>query len=367
MNPSVLAFLLAFGLAALGAAGAGPSWPSPAELSTKLRTERPELPEPAASIQDSESYVRSLHPWVLPPADPADPAAMSPLSKTNRYAGGAAYLRIATVNASLPAALSSAAGALLQEGPVSGWVLDLRFAHGTAHRSAVEAASFWCSKDSGEFRLADETYRLSRNDQAPSAPVLILINRQTRQAAETLGLALRLTAARALTLGTHSAGEARVYRPLPIADGLSLRLAGDALRLPDGSEFSTNGLLPDVVIAIPEDDERAYAKDEYRRVSQGQPMVAAGANRLNEAELVRRRRSPRSNAAFANPHHRSGDRSRGGSESAGAATPDRESTTPPEAVQDPALALALDLISGVAADASGSEGSPKSSSEGESR
>jgi len=271
------------------------------------------------------------------------------------------------VSASLPASIAAATAAIRQKGPVTGWVVDLRFAGGSEHRAAVESGSFWCAKEVGEFRLAGEAFRPPRNEQAPTAPVLILVNRQTRQAAETLATTIRLTANRALILGTNSAGQARSYRPFTVSDGLTLRLAGDALRLPDGSEFPTNGLMPDVRISISEDDERAYALDEYRRISQGRPLVSPGPNRLNEAELVRRRRLPRAGSISANPHIRSLPGSRSDLDSPGSQPREGNDALIPDAVQDPALALALDLISGVAADASQAEEAPKGLSEGESR
>ena len=367
MNKTGLAFLSALGLAASLVAAPAPTWPPLADISLKLKAELPSLPEPATSIQDAEAYVRSLGPWVLPPDTDSLSTVASPLSKTNRYSGGAAYLRIQSVSSTLPANLAAAVAALRQAGPVTGWVLDLRFAGGSEHRAAIESASLWCAKEVGEFHLGGETFRPLRHEQAPSAPVLILINRQTRQAAETFATAVRLLANRALTLGTNSAGQARTYRPFPVSDTVSLRLAGEALRLPDGSEFSTNGLMPDVLVSTSEDDERAYAQDEYRRISQGRPFVSARPSRLNEAELVRRRRSPRSGSMIANPHLRSEDRSRPDSESQAIQPLDAEGALIQDAVQDPTLALALDLISGVAAEALPAEAASKGPSEGESR
>ena len=356
-RPGLLALVLGFALVAHPATAAPTevAWPPVAELSAKLRLELPSLPAPDPSHTNSEVYARSLAPWVLSAtaSDPADGSAA--LLRTNLYPGASGYLRVGTVGPSLADALRSAVAGLGQSGPLAGLVLDLRFANGADFESGIAAASVLASNGPVEFRLGPNTWRTQRGAQPLSVPILILVNRQTRQAAEALASAVRTVAAKSLLVGAPTAGQARTYRPVAVSDSLTLQVASDALRLPDGSEFPAAGLTPDLPIKVSEDDERAYAVDEYRRVFQGRPLASARLGRLNEAELVRRRRNPRS--PFDDAHARSRDEERFPHSNTGNAS----ETDATRAVQDPALAVALDLISGIAADAAVAQPPPGAS------
>jgi hypothetical protein len=347
----LLALVLSFALGAPAATEV--AWPPVAELSAKLRAELPSLPAPDATQTNAEVYARSLAPWVLPEAANVPSDASAALLRTNLYPGASGYLRVGTVGPNLANALRSAVAELSQSGPLSGLVLDLRFAGGTDFESGIAAASVLASNGPVEFRLGPNTWRTQRDAQPLSVPVLILVNRQTRQAAEALASAIRTVAAKSLVVGSPTAGQARTYRPVEVSDSLTLQVAGDALRLPDGSEFPAAGLTPDLWISVSEEDERAYAMDEYRRVLQGRPLASARLGRLNEAELVRRRRNPRS--PFEDSRPRDEDRF---AHSDTGNPPESEAT---RAVQDPALAVALDLISGIAADTAAAQPSPDAS------
>ncbi len=354
-RPGFLALLLgiALGAPAATAAPTEVTWPPVAELSAKLRSELPSLPAPDPAHTNAEVYARSLAPWVLPGTDTNPANTSSALLRTNLYPGASGYLRVGTVGPSLVDSLRSAVDGLGQSGPLSGLVLDLRFANGTDFESGIAAASVLASNDPVEFQLGPNTWRTRRSDHPLSVPILILVNRQTRQAAEALAAAIRTIAAKSLVLGSPTAGQARSYRPVQVSDSLTLQVAADALRLPDGSEFPAAGLTPDLRISVSEDDERAYAADEYRRVLQGRPLASARLGRLNEAELVRRRRNPRSPFEDSRPHdeERLNHSDTGNTSEADAA----------RAVQDPALAVALDLISGIAADTAAAPTSPGAS------
>ncbi len=347
------------------------AWPPVAELSAKLRSELPSLPAPDGSLTNSEAYARSLAPWVLSggpdSATAGTTTTTNPILKTRRYPGDSGYLRIGTVDPSLAGSLRGALAELIQGGPLAGLVLDLRFATGADLGSGVAAASAVAAKvDPVEFRLGDSSWKTQPDNRAPKVPVLVLVNRQTRQAAEVLASAVRESAAKSLVLGSPTAGQARTYRPVAVSETVTLQVAGDAVRLPDGSEFPATGLSPDLPILVPEEDERAYAVDEFQRVMKGRTVASSGLVRLNEAELVRRRRHPESlfEAIDGEPGNRPRSSLRSGPSEADRSSSEEQ----PHAVQDPVLAVALDLISGVAASAANTlEASEPPPSQGESR
>jgi hypothetical protein len=354
---ALLSLLLsvALGTRTATAAPTDVAWPTVAELSAKLRQELPSLPAPDASQTNSEVYARSLAPWVLSTAESAPPDPSTALLRTNLYPGASGYLRVGTVGPTLADALRSALAGLAQSGPLAGLVLDLRFASGADFESGIAAASVLASNGPVEFKLGTSTMRTQRDTHPLSVPILILVNGQTRQAAEALASAIRTVAAKSLVVGSPTAGQARTYRRVAVSDSLSLQVAADALRLPDGSEFPAAGLTPDLRISVSEDDERAYAEDEYRRVFQGRPLASVRPGRLNEAELVRRRRHPRSPFEESGPH--------GDARFTHSDTVHESGADATRAVQDPALAVALDLISGIAADTAAAQTLPGASGE----
>jgi len=355
----LLALLLgvALGPRPLAAAPTAMSWPTLAELSAKLRSELPSLPAPDTSHTNSEAYARSLAPWVLSDPESTAPDSAAALLRTNLYPGASGYLRVGSVGPALVPAIRSAVAGLRQEGPLSGLVLDLRFAHGSDFESGIAAASVFASNGTAEFRLGPNIWRTQRDPDPLAVPILILVNHRTRQAAEALASAVRTVAAKSLVLGSPTAGQARTYRPVAVSDSLTLQVASEALRLPDGSEFPAAGLPPDLRLSVSEDDERAYAVDEYQRVFKGRPLASVRPGRLNEAELVRRRRLPRLPFEESEPRDARGS----GHPDTGTSTSDPAG----RAVQDPALAVALDLISGIAADAP--ETQPSAGASGDSR
>ena len=364
---AVVAGLLGRGACGLGHAATdtpGVTWPPLADLSARLRSELPSIPLPDASHTNAEAYTRTLAPWVLAPEEPGVvPAPETPILKTNLYPGAAGYLRIGTIAGPLRPALRAAMLELRQTGPLYGLIVDLRFAGGSDLGAGIEAASeFAAPRRSVDFQLGD-THWTARHEAGNDAfPILVLVNRQTRQAAEAFAAALRAVAAKPLVLGSPTAGQARRYRPVSVSDSLVLQVAAESLRLPDGAEFPTSGLEPNLKLQVPESDERAYAIDEYRRVVGGRARVSSGPGRLNEAELVRRRRLPRSPFEDAHEGHATSRRDaiRGGGAEEGTSL-----EAAPRSVQDPALALALDLIAGAAED--GTVSSPDAVPPGDSR
>lgn len=334
-----LILLLAGGLPASARArddqaGPRPAWPPPAALHSLLRQEVPglDLPPPPADATNSEAYLRTLAPHVLLP-DPRTPTANAdathtpPISKSTVYQTGQAshgYLRIDAVHAGLPAALASALSGLTASNQLQGLILDLRFAGGSDFPSAAQAASELARRPNREFRLGEDPWPIDPRTTAPDLPVFLLVNRQTREAAEALAAAVRATTSPSLVIGTNTAGAARLYRPVPVAPDLEVRVAQASLVLPGGRPLPADGLAPDLAVAVSEADEHLYRTNEFRRFIDGQPLDPNGAFRMNEAELIRRQRNLRAAPSHPAP------------------------ATPGPSVQDPVLGRALDLLDGLA-------------------
>ncbi|MBL9138884.1 MAG: hypothetical protein JNK85_23650 [Verrucomicrobiales bacterium] len=318
-------FLAAVGLVflSLGVVPADtPAWPTVSELQTLLRSQLPSVPEASPGETNAGAYLKSLAPWVL--VGEERPSRGGVLSRTNVYGDGIAYLRVNEVQIGLSEAIASALANLGGTSRIHGVILDLRFTGGADFREAAAAAGVLTAREPSGFRMGTTEIEGRSVPTSFPLPTIILVNRQTRGAAEALAAATRHLIAPSLVIGTNTSGQARSYRPVPVPGGAVIRVAGDPFTLPSGTSIPPTGLEPDLQVAVSEEDEAIYFTDEFRRVFQGKPVTAEPSFRLNEAELVRRRRGPRS-------------------------TGDRASGTPARVVHDPVLARGVDLLESLAA------------------
>ena len=140
--------------------------------------------------------------------------------------------------------------------------------------------------------------RITGTDRAADIrqPVAVLVNGETRAAAEALAGMLRESAA-ALVIGSKTAGEARLYETFTLSTGQRLRVGKVPIEVGRGKVLPATGMVPDIEVRIGAEAERAYYEDAYlsrrtvaaRRTERRMGLVD-GSNPLNEAELVRRHR-----------------------------------------------------------------------------
>ena len=236
----------------------------------------------------------------------ADEAAVESLGKTAVFEGNIAYLRVNRVMPGLVAELKTARAALAATNTLAGVVLDLRFAGGD---------------DSATVQAQAQAIK------AMARPLTILVNGETRGAAETLAAALR-TADAGLIIGSPTAGASATFKELPLPDG-------ERLRINTTNRQSTTQVQPDIVVNVPAKDERAYLANPYAVLAPANAAPLVGTNdylpfidHTSEADLVRAK-------------IKDGDEDEN--------TPIHRTEPPKPFIHDPALARALDLVKGLAA------------------
>jgi C-terminal processing protease CtpA/Prc len=182
-------------------------------------------------------------------------------------------------------------------------VLDLRYTQGNDYAAAAAVVDLFISKQKPLLDWGSGIVSSKSKNDAISLPVAVLVNHETKAAAEALAGVLRAAGA-GLILGGNTAGEAMIAKEFPMKNGQVLRIATGAMELGDGTNLSTNGVKPDIAVAVNPEDERAYYADAFRTVSKSNltaesssaTNLFAGTNRVsrrsrfNEAELVRERR-----------------------------------------------------------------------------
>jgi hypothetical protein len=215
------------------------------------------------------------------------------LAKSAVLEGNVAYLRVGQVGKNLADETRAAQTTLAVSNKIAGTVLDLRFADGDDFDSAKATADLFA---------------------AEKLPLAILVNGQTRGAAAALAVGLREKRA-GLIFGSAPEPDASAGGKIP-------------------------PLRPDITVPVAEDDERNFLQNPYGPPPQkdAHPIVAGKSDFLpfvdhtTEADLVRAK-------------IKDGDQD----ESSGRQlAPEQPSEPQPQAIRDPALTRAVDLIKGLA-------------------
>ena len=264
------------------------------------------------------------------------------LSKSAIIEDNVAYLRVGRVTGSLATELSAAYRALTASNKVAGLVLDLRFVVGDDAASAQAAANLFASK------------------KIATGSLVVLVNAETRGAAEMLAAALRHAGA-GLIIGNPTAGEPATFKEFPLRNGERLRIATAPVKSGNGPAVPSGGLRPDIAVTVSADDERAFWENPYASPAQNNngPGVATNnllpfVDHLSEADLVLQKQNDgKRNGTLhkrdmdlpvANPIRRPGD---GGNPNENPALA-RAAEPQKPVIRDPVLARAVDLIKGLA-------------------
>lgn len=124
----------------------------------------------------------------------------------------------------------------------------------------------------------------SDHDPAFKGLLVVLVDANTAGAAEVLAATLRANA-RAVIVGTDTAGEAVEYAEFPLGPGQALRVAVAQAVLPGGVALHPGGVKPDVPVSLPE-AVQAEIFEKSRSGGVSQFVFDAEKARLNEAALV---------------------------------------------------------------------------------
>jgi C-terminal processing protease CtpA/Prc len=233
--------------------------------------------------------------------------SVGPIARTEVIDPNIGYIRIADVSDSAVTALDIGLAKLTEE-KANGFVLDLRFADGTNYTAAAEIASRFVSRGEELFTLKSsekgaKVFHASAETKPvgsaagldlTAAPLVLLVNAETRGGAEALAGALRAHD-RGIVIGSKTAGTAAAWKDVKLSDGQVLRLATAKIVLPAKDEENgkpvnlfPNGITPDVTVKINAKVER----DAVLTVETNQTLTASLQPRLQkkgltEAELVK--------------------------------------------------------------------------------
>lgn len=271
-------------------------------------------------------------------------AATNALVSAAIYEQHYGYLRVHRIAAGAGSEFENAYNRLRATNTLKGLIVDLRFAVGQDYAAAMAVADHFFAEQQPLADWGDGWKKSTAKTNAISLPIAVLVNRKTSGAAEALAGILRHSGV-GLLLGTNTAGQASMAREFTLKTGQRLRLAVAPLKVADGKQLPFTGIKADIEVPVGSDDEVAWYNDPYKPVPGAARVAALASNettgastnrsarrRVNEAELVRMNKEgqlPDRDNSFTN-------------------TPGRTPEPTAQAVNDPALSRALDLLKGLA-------------------
>jgi len=202
---------------------------------------------------------------------------------------------------------------------------------------AAAVADLFIESEVALMEWKGETIKAKAKAQAIPGPLVVLVNRATRGAAEVLAAILREQRT-AILIGGPTAGQAVEMTEFKLKTGQTLLVATAAVKLGGGNRLSAGGIQPDISVQVAQDEELAYWENPYKQFGSGINLAASTATaatnrlakpRLNEAELVRLKRQGLDPETELD------------------ARPTWLAEPPRQLVNDPALARGLDLLKGL--------------------
>jgi hypothetical protein len=311
--------------------GGSPAGPSFQEVYELVRSTISGLSDAELNRAAVDGFLKELESkagLVAPRGSELDQAEEPLIGRASVFEGTYAYLRIGRVGEGLAEKLTGEFRRLSSTNRLAGVVLDLRYAGGYNYAAAAEAADLFTSVEQLLLTWNEAAVR-STQKFTFDLPFVVLINSETRGAAEALAAVLRETAG-GLIIGGRSAGRAYVFKQVGLSDGRELRIASGVVRAGEGVKLTGPGVVPDIQIVVSSDAEQAYLDDPYRELARAPGTTAnevatRAPRKMNEAELIRIQRE---GADY---------------ESRAVAL-----ETGPPSIKDPALARGLDLLKGLA-------------------
>jgi len=261
------------------------------------------------------------------------------------YSDNYGYVAVKMVDQLLPEEFSKTLRQLNGTNALKGLVIDVRYARGQDYEAAAKVVDLFVKSGETLLTLAGKPIQSTEKSHPLDFPVAVLVNGETRGAAEALAAALRETGA-GLVIGSRTAGEARLFETFTLSTGQKLRIGKIPVEAgSDHKAISSKGLTPDIPVTIDPANEKLVYQDPYRssvsaglsgaRTNEITLAASAGrgpdarARRFNEAELVRRHREA-ADGDFPTD------------------TPDKSANAERPVISDPALARGLDFLKGIA-------------------
>lgn len=180
---------------------------------------------------------------------------------------GFAYIQITQVTQRTGEELSNVIPEIKKNNP-KGIVLDLRYNPGGSLNATIEVASQFLKEGvilediNGDGRR--QTYRVKPGGQLTDIPLVVLVNRGSASAAEVISGAFQ-DAKRATIIGETTFGKGTVNTWKELSNGGAVYVSISHWYTPNGRQIERQGISPDIVVPMSEDDWRSGNDVQLRR------------------------------------------------------------------------------------------------------
>ncbi|WP_267383475.1 carboxyl-terminal processing protease CtpC [Cyanobacterium sp. uoEpiScrs1] len=162
----------------------------------------------------------------------------------------------------------------LEAKQVNGYILDLRSNPGGLLYSSIEIARMWL--DEGKIvstvnRLGQEEQQRASNRALTDKPLVVLVDGGSASASEILSGALQ-DHRRAIIVGTQTFGKGLVQSVRGLGDGSGLAVTVAKYLTPNGRDINKQGIGPDIIFELSDDERKALQQDSERIGSFGDPQ-----------------------------------------------------------------------------------------------
>ncbi|MEQ9670547.1 carboxyl-terminal processing protease CtpC [Coleofasciculus sp. G2-EDA-02] len=198
--------------------------------------------------------------------------------------GGIGYIRLNQFSAIAAQEMREAIKDLETQ-EVDGYVLDLRSNPGGLLYSSIEIARMWLDKGkivSTVNRQGSSNEEVARNRSLTDKPLVVLVDGGSASASEILSGALQDNQ-RATLVGTQTFGKGLVQSVRGLGDGSGLAVTIAKYLTPSGRDINKEGIPPDIVIELTEEQRKELQKDRSKIGTPDDPQYVKALDVLNQA------------------------------------------------------------------------------------
>ncbi|MEM9543824.1 MAG: carboxyl-terminal processing protease CtpC [Cyanobacteria bacterium P01_E01_bin.42] len=176
--------------------------------------------------------------------------------------GPVGYIRLNQFNANASRDMRKAIQEMEGE-DVVGYVLDLRSNPGGLLNASIDIARMWLEEGtivSTVDRQGEQDRKRAQNRALTDKPLVVMVDGGSASASEILSGALQDNK-RAVLVGTKTFGKGLVQSVRPLSDGSGLAVTIAKYLTPSGRDINKEGIVPDVVYEMSEDERKELQGD----------------------------------------------------------------------------------------------------------
>ncbi len=172
-----------------------------------------------------------------------------------------AYIKIRQFNSETVPLFNDAVLEILKRPNISGIILDMRYNPGGYLQAAIDVSGEWVDGEvvvKEKVRNGEEVlHRSNKSANLARFKTVVLVNDGSASGSEIVAGALQ-DLGKATILGTQTFGKGSVQQLINLKDGSSIKLTVAKWFTPKGNSIEGDGITPDVLVEMTEDDYNTY-------------------------------------------------------------------------------------------------------------